>query len=147
MEESMVISGRRTSKERRDGDQAHFPKDDRRKERRGSERRTKDRIPVKMWIRNIDGEASYFQQTGNLSTSGMYILSPAPHEKGTRITLEFQIPASTRVVRCTAEVVNCRADGQFWGVSVKFIDVSKQDKAEIEKAVSNLLSEYWYLVE
>ncbi len=143
----MPMTGRRASKDRRDGDQAHFPKDDRRKERRGNDRRTKDRIPVKMWIRNIDGEANYFQQTANLSMNGMYILAPAPYEMGTRIQVEFQVPGGTRVVRCTAEVVNRREEGQFWGVSVKFIDIQKQDKAEIEKAINNLISEYWYLVD
>jgi len=100
-----------------------------------------------MWVRNIEGEASYFQQTANLSMNGMYILAPSPYEKGTRIQLEFQIPSSSRVVRCVAEVVGCREDAPFWGVSVKFVEIQKQDKAEIEKAVNNLISEYWYLVE
>ena len=143
----MPMSGRRSNKDRRDGDQAKFPKDDRHDERREGERRTKERIPVKMWVRNIDGEASYFQQTANLSMSGMYILAPAPYDISTRIQLEFQIPGGARVIRCTAEVVGTREEGHFWGISVKFIDIQKQDKAEIEKAVNNLISEYWYLVD
>ncbi len=143
----MPMSGRRSNKDRRDGEQARFPKDDRHTERRRGERRTKERIPVKMWVRNIDGEASYFQQTANLSMNGMYILAPSPYETGTKIHLEFQIPGSARVVRCLAEVVGRREEGQFWGTSVKFIEIRKQDRAEIERAINNLISEYWYLVE
>jgi len=56
------MEDRRQQKDRREGEQAVFPKDDRTTERRQKERRTKDRIPVKMWVTNIDGEATYFQQ-------------------------------------------------------------------------------------
>ena len=140
------MSDRRKEVDRRGGHQAKFPSDDR-KERRNSERRTKERIPVKMWIRNIDGNANYYQQTGNLSASGMYILSPTPYPKDTEIQVEFQIPETEDIVNCRALVVNVTDEEHFCGISVKFIDLSAQNKKTIEKAVESLLSDYWYLME
>lgn len=141
------MDNRRKPKDRRDGDQAKFPKDERKNDRRNEERRTKERIPVKMWIRNIDGNANYFQQTGNLSMNGMYILSPNPYPVNTTISVEFQIPGTEKSVKCGAVVLNSREDGQFAGLSVKFTDISNKDKKEIESAIENLISEYWYLMD
>ena len=71
------MEDRRQNKDRRDDFQFKLPNDDRSStDRRQRDRRTKERIPVKMWVRNIEGEADYFQQTGNLSADGMYIFSP-----------------------------------------------------------------------
>jgi len=141
------MDDRRKKSDRRGGPQAIFPADDRQKERRRVERRIKDRIPVKMWIRNIDGNANYFQQTGNLSASGMYILSPNPCEAGSEISLEFQVPGTEHIVRCTALVVNLSPEEHFFGLSVKFTQLDPKDRKIIEKAIENLISEYWYLIE
>ncbi len=141
------MEDRRKSPDRRGGHQAKFPDDDRSGERRKGERRTKERIPVKMWIRNIDGNANYYQQTGNLSSNGMYILSPNPYPKDVEIRLEFQVPGTEEIVSCKALVVNASEEEHFYGISVKFLDLTAQDRKIIEKAIENLISEYWYLME
>lgn len=142
------MDSRRKKDDRRDELQFKLPKDDRGKDdRRGRERRTKERIPVKMWIRNIDGNANYFQQTGNLSVSGMYILSPNPYPENTTIEVEFQVPGVDHIVRCHALVLKCNPDGQFMGLSVKFVDMSEKDKQIVSNAVDDLISEFWYIME
>jgi len=141
------MNDRRNKDDRRDGHQARFPGDDRQNERRRGERRTKERIPVKMWIRNIDGNANYFQQTGNLSTNGMFILSPTPYNLETEIELEFQVPGTDIIIRCCGLVVNCTEEEHFFGISVKFTTLPAKERKIIENAIENLISEYWYIMQ
>ena len=143
------MEDRRQNKDRRDGLQFKLPNDARgkKKDRRQHERRTKERIPVKMWVRNIDGNADYFQQTANLSTNGMYILSPNPYEIGTVIDIEFQVPGTNHIIKCGAEILRCTEENQVIGLSAKFVDMSDQDKKIIEKAMDELISEFWYINE
>jgi hypothetical protein len=142
------MDDRRKKDDRREGLQFKLPKDGREDDdRRGRERRTKERIPVKMWIRNIDGDANYFQQTGNLSVSGMYILSPNPYPDNTTIQLEFQVPGTSHIVKTEALVLKSNEDGQFMGISVKFINMKEKDRQIISGAVDELISEFWYIME
>ncbi len=142
------MDDRRKKEDRREGLQFKLPKDSRDDaDRRNRERRTKERIPVKMWIRNIDGNANYFQQTGNLSVSGMYILSPNPYPDNTTIQLEFQVPGTDHIINTEALVLRSNEDGQFMGLSVKFINMKEQDRQIISRAVDELISEFWYIME
>lgn len=142
------MDDRRKKEDRREGLQFKLPKDSREdSERRRKERRTKERIPVKMWIRNIDGNANYFQQTGNLSVSGMYILSPNPYPDNTTIQLEFQVPGTDHIIKTDALVLRSNEDGQFMGLSVRFINMREKDRQIISHAVDELISEFWYIME
>jgi len=141
------MDDRRKKDDRREGLQFKLPKDVRDDARRGRERRTKERIPVKMWIRNIDGNANYFQQTGNLSVSGMYILSPNPYPDNTTIQLEFQVPGTSHIVKTEALVLKSNEDGQFMGISVKFVNMKEKDRQTISGAIDELISEFWYIME
>ena len=80
-----------------------------------------------MWVRNIEGDADYFQQTANLSTNGMYILSPNPYEVGTVIDIEFQVPGTDYIIKCGAEILRCSEENQVFGLSAKFANMSDAD--------------------
>ena len=136
------MEDRRQNKDRRDELQFKLPDDARgKKDRRQHERRSKERIPVKMWVRNIEGEADYFQQTANLSEDGMYILSPVPYSTGTIIDLEFQIPGTDYIVKCGAEVLKCTAEDPMIGLSVKFVNMPENEKKIIAEAMKELFEE------
>ena len=141
------MEDRRQNKDRRDGLQFKLPNDARgkKKDRRQHEGRTKERIPVKMWVRNRESDADYFQQTANLSTSGMYILSPNPYEVGTIIDIEFQVPGTDYIIKCGAEVLKCSQEEQVFGLSAKFVNMSDADTKIITKAMDELISESWYI--
>ena len=140
------MEDRRQNKDRRDDLQFKLPDDARgKKDRRQEERRTKDRIPVKMWVRNIEGEADYFQQTANLSVNGMYILSPNPYSAGTVIDIEFQVPGTDYIIKCGAEVLKCTDEEPMIGLSVRFKNMTEQDKKIVEKAIAQLANEFWYI--
>ena len=133
------MEDRRQNKDRRDDLQFRLADDERsNSDRRQGDRRTKERIPVKMWVRNIEGDADYFQQTANLSSDGMYILSPNPYSVGTLIDLEFQVPETDYIIKCSAEVLHCAEENQLFGLSVKFTDVPEAEKKIIAKALDNL---------
>ena len=132
------MEDRRKKESRREGIQFKLPKDNRKNsDRRKKERRIKERIPVKMWIRNIDANASYFQQTGNLSVGGMYILSPNPYPINTIIQIEFQVPGTNHVVNCEARVLKYSQDGQLIGLNVQFVNMKDDDRQIVNRAVGS----------
>jgi PilZ domain. len=136
------MEDRRQNKDRRDDFQFKLPDDERSNtDRRQHDRRSQERIPVKMWVRNIEGDADYFQQTGNLSADGMYIFSPNPYSTGTVIDLEFQIPGTDYIIKCGAQILKCTAEDPMIGLSTKFVDMSDTDKKIITKAMKELSKE------
>ena len=133
------MKDRRQNKERRTYPQFKLPDDARgNSDRRQKERRVNERIPIKMWVRNIDGDADYFQQTGNLSSDGVYIFSPSPYSTGTVIDLEFQVPTTDYIVKCSGEILQYTEEDQLFGLSVKFLGLSKYDKQIIHKIVEEI---------
>ncbi|MFO7736487.1 MAG: PilZ domain-containing protein [bacterium] len=139
------MKDRRKKEDRRYGHQVKLPEDERDRDRRKGERRTKERIPVKMWVRKKEGSGDYFHPTANLSTNGMYILTPVPQEKGTLIRLEFQLPGTESTVECEAEVVNSRSEkNDMFGISVQFVGIAPEDHRKVVEAVDNLICENWY---
>ncbi len=136
------MEDRRQNKDRRDDLQFKIADDERsNSDRRLGDRRAQERIPVKMWVRNIEGDADYFQQTGNLSADGMYILSPNPYSTGTLIDIEFQVPGTDYIIKCGAEVLKCTPEEPMIGLSTKFVNMSETDKKVITKAMKELKDE------
>ena len=72
---------------------------------------------------------------------------PNPYEVGTIIDIEFQVPGTDHIVKCGAEVLRCTEENQVIGLSAKFVNMSDSDKKIIEKAMDELISEFWYINE
>jgi len=136
---------RRTAEDRRAGAQLRLPADERlaTERRRGGERRDRPRLPVSLWIHEVDGERISYHQTGNLSEHGMYFLSPFGCAQGTTITLELEIPGTCRVIRCRGRVMSDHPDGLYRGISLRFTDMISQDREALQDAVEDLLGERW----
>jgi hypothetical protein len=110
--------GERHVGDRRHGE--HGEHGDGKEHRRGDDRRATARIPVEMWMEEVEKGHFALRRTGDVSVGGVYFDRIVPHPQGTRIALRIPIPGNEREVRVYGEVVNLEEDGS--GMGVKFTE-------------------------
>jgi len=88
--------------------------------RRGSDRRSAARVPLQMWMEEVEKGHVALRRTGDVSAGGAYFDRIVPHPLGTRIALRIPIPGGDQEVRVYGEVVNLEKDGT--GMGVKFTE-------------------------
>ncbi len=87
---------------------------------------------------------SFFRNfADNISTGGMFIVTPKPLKPGTRLSLEFLLPECDYPIHVKAEVAWSRSvpsEGQQRGMGVKFDDLNPSAKDKINTIVKRLRS-------
>ncbi|HOX44033.1 MAG TPA: PilZ domain-containing protein [Myxococcota bacterium] len=100
-------------------------------ERRRSPRST---VVVRQ-IRVEDGRKTFLGHLHNLSRSGLFVATMNAPKKGSELEVEFALPDSDRVVRCTCQVVWRRLyspAARFTpGMGLRFVDLDFQSAAAI----------------
>lgn len=85
---------------------------------------------------------SFFGYAKNISQSGLFISSFTPKEAGERFPLEFTLPDTDIMIRCTAEVIwSRRFDPKMNyepGMGLKFLDLSEEKKKLIDDWVKKV---------
>jgi uncharacterized protein (TIGR02266 family) len=118
-------------------------KDQEQPERPVADKRAKLRAPLMIKkIRLDDGEKVFFGYSTNLSCSGLFISTVNPAEPGSRFQIEVPLPAPiNRDVRCQCETIWKRSYSPKSpyepGMGLRFIDLSDEDKKEIENWVKS----------
>lgn len=124
MDDSREHSGNPDEKPRRGerqvGVRRHDEPDGGQEHRRGDDRRSAKRIPLEMWMEEVEKGHMALRRTGDVSVGGAYFERIVPHPLGTRIALRIPIPGDEREVRVYGEVVNLEKDGS--GMGVKFTE-------------------------
>ena len=92
------------------------------------ERRSEKRIPVEMWVEEHHGKDTYFQRSGNLSVSGIYLDGTLPHPRGTQVDLRFTLPGDTDPIELRGEIVGddtpaVGEGGAKLGMHVRFVNL------------------------
>lgn len=86
-----------------------------------------------------------FYVTGNISVSGMFLITSDPLPEKTRIKLAFQVPGNHKKIHTLAEVVWCREQnekpGLPPGMGIRFISIKTKDQKNIDRYVRELLKE------
>lgn len=132
-------SGRR--QERQNGDRRHDEsrEGDERERRRGADRRAAKRIPLEMWMEEVEKGHVALRRTGDVSAGGAYFDRIVPHPLGTRIALRIPIPGDDEEVRVYGEVVNLEKDGTGMGVKFTEFDGDGEERlaAYLDSAVND----------
>lgn len=103
-----------------------------------SDQRRNLRAPlITQKIRLDDGRKSFFGYTQNLSRSGMFVSTLKPLEPGSRVLVEFPLPAPLHGdVRCQCEVVWARTVQRNSplepGMGLRFLDLPQDLAAAID---------------
>lgn len=84
--------------------------------------------------------------TKNISEGGICLMVYEPLVKGETISLEFTLPTGKRINATgrvawtsTFEVISEKAEASRCDAGIEFIDISKEDKLEIQKFVFSFL--------
>ncbi len=86
------------------------------------DRRVNDRIPVDLWVQQIDGDLSVLHPAANLSEGGIFLYTDRM-KVGEEHEIEFTLPGRTLVLRLRALVAWKIAGHRPAGVGMRFIDV------------------------
>ncbi|MFH1018396.1 MAG: PilZ domain-containing protein [Pseudomonadota bacterium] len=109
------------------------------------EKRKSLRVPlrvVRIGAAAAKGAEVFFGYANNISTSGLFILTPNPRERGSKFRLSFVLPNATRDrITCEAEVVwvqNYSGKGSTPGMGLRFTDLSPAGLQTIDRFVSEM---------
>jgi len=110
-------------------------------------KRQKERVTARVIVKTINGDSSFYNQSGDISATGIYILSPESYKIGEILNFEFTLPQTSVVIKCWAEVVRTKKEGGYTGVHAKFTELSDEDRKKIEMAMDHLVIDAWYFDE
>ena len=84
-----------------------------------------------------------FYVTGNISISGMFLITSDPLPEKTKLKLQFQVPGDSEKVQVIGEVLWCREQKErpphFPGMGIRFIGISDQHRIIIDRFITELL--------
>jgi PilZ domain len=104
------------------------PKDQRRD---AGERRSDPRIPLEMWVEEINNEERYFRRAANLSRGGLRLEHTIPLPLGTMVHLTFTLPGDSLPVNVTGEIVSSTGPDDLM-MGLKFIDMTADAQQKID---------------
>ncbi len=82
--------------------------------------------------------------THNISISGMFLITSDPLPEKTKLKLRFELPGNSHKVEVVGEVVWCREQGEgpptFPGMGIRFLGIKDNDRAGIERFISEVLA-------
>lgn len=110
-----------------------------------SDKREYYRVPIKMWITNKDVDDHIHLPAENISSGGMYVVTPANHEQGSVLEIAFNLPGSGKLIEAVVVVVNTRPVGAMFGTGLKFIGLSDEDKHLLEEIISSDITARWFV--
>ncbi len=103
------------------------------------ERRTEDRVNLKIWIEERVGETVYYQRSANISRGGLFLEGTIPHAPGTRVRLSFKLPGEERLIDLEGEVVMASAEQR--GMGIRIVDIRDEDMARMDDFIRTRLGE------
>jgi len=108
------------------------------------EKRTSQRVPVKL---KVDYRATgnfLFENATNISEQGIFVETDAPLDTGTMIDLQFQLPDSQKKIEVLGEVTwtNPRRpnpeENHNPGMGIRFVNLSELDKETILSLIKRI---------
>ena len=110
-------------------------------ESKGSIRRKNLRTSLSLKIKYQDLPGTWQESiTGTLGTGGLFIETPVPFEKGSKISIQFNLPDTPRqLIEATGKVVWNRTRFEkvlhFPGMGIEFSDISNEQKSAIKHMI------------
>jgi uncharacterized protein (TIGR02266 family) len=102
-----------------------------------AEKRRQPRHAVRLEVNYRCGDTYLFSRSSNLSEMGIFLTTPTPLGKGTRIELSFSEPGIEEPIRVLGEVVWTLQAGPGIepGMGVRFIDPSPEARARVKALI------------
>ncbi len=111
--------------------------------RKTRDRRRYLRKPLSLKVTNQQSGFFTYYVSIDISAGGMFLRAEEPLPVGTRLDLEFNLPGDDIAVRTAAEVVRIVAPSldleRPSGMGIRFLDITKEQRKDIEKFVNQTL--------
>jgi hypothetical protein len=95
------------------------------------ERRGSPRIPLEMWVEEINEGERYFRRAGNLSRGGLRLEHTIPLPIGTTVHLTFTLPGDSEAVSVSGQIVSSTGPDDL-KMGLKFIDLAAEAQQRID---------------
>lgn len=108
----------------------------------GPERRSHDRVELKLPVDYSSVDAFFSDFTQNINEGGMFIETETEAELGTLVQLQFRLPGDQEPIAVQGRVAwlsDGKADSPQ-GVGIEFQDLSNETRARINEIVRSLRS-------
>jgi len=112
-----------------------------------AERRRDLRAVVRLEVEQAVGglKRPPFYITGNISPSGMFLITTDPIPEKTRLKLLFQLPEDNEKIQVLGEVIWCRESKEKPnlppGMGIKFLKIEEKDKDRIKNFVQGIIEQ------
>jgi len=106
-------------------------------ERRRSDRRLDDRVPVRIWVDEETGRERCLRRTADLSPGGLQLDLGLPRPIGSRMRLKFTLPGHEHVFDVVAEVVSASWQEEKPITNVRFLNLSGEEHILLTQFVEN----------
>lgn len=102
-----------------------------------AEKRSQPRHAVRLEVNYRCGDTYLFSRSSNLSEMGIFLTTPTPLGRGTRIELDFPDPGTAEPIRVLGEVVWTLQAGPGIepGMGVRFIDPSPETRSRVRALI------------
>ncbi len=106
-----------------------------------AEKRTAERLPIRMLVEYESSEDFLIDYTANMSIGGMFIQTSNPLEVGTRFRLRFRIPGREEPVDTVGEVCWVLTPDEAGvmqpGMGVRFEELTGTDRVAVEAMLTD----------
>ncbi|MCK9459858.1 MAG: PilZ domain-containing protein [Proteobacteria bacterium] len=102
-----------------------------------AEKRRQPRHAIRVDVNYRFGDTYLFSRSSNLSEMGIFLATPTPLARGTRIELSFADPAAPEPIRVDGEVVWTieAKPGVEPGMGIRFIDPTPAARARVKALI------------
>ena len=106
------------------------------------ERRRAGRAPVTVRIDYATVDEMFSEFTRDINEGGLFIETDKPHEPGTEVSMQFNLPGSDFALKTVGRVVRVTpsASGRPGGMGIEFDELTPDDRTKIDQIVRALRS-------
>ena len=109
------------------------------------DKRKYHRVPIKIWIVSKEIDEHIHLPAENISSGGIYIITPAKHEPGSVLEIAFKLPGQEKVIEAVVLVMNIRQEGDMFGLGLKFLDMEDNDRKTLENVITSDITAKWFI--
>ncbi|MFT3840265.1 MAG: PilZ domain-containing protein [Myxococcaceae bacterium] len=106
-------------------------------ERKASDRRDSNRVPMTFLVRDVAAGAEYVERSGDLSLGGIFFKGKSP-PFGTQVEVRFRLPGVPREVKAVGEIIRLKEAGSDLDFHVRFTELDVTSELAIAKHLDDV---------
>jgi len=109
------------------------------------DKRKYHRVPMKIWIVSKEIDEHIHLPSKNISSGGIYVITPAKHEPGSILEIAFKLPGKEHLIDAVVLVMNIRPEGDMFGIGLRFLDMNDTDRKTLHNVITSDITAKWFV--